>query len=246
MIRFTLYFIKTIITIIATLLVTSCNINFNGMETIMPKGDVVKKQILLNQNFDAIKVSNSINVILTQNNQTDVTVEAQENLLEYITITVEENTLVVKKDKNFGFNSTANVFISAPNIEKIKASSASNVNVTSQLKVSNLELEVSSAATIDLDVIAKNIEIESSSGSEINITGKVVELNIQSSSGSNVNAENLLSKNAEIKTSSGSTVKANVIENLNAKASSGSDIYYSKTPLNLISKISSGGNINMN
>ncbi|UYW00308.1 DUF2807 domain-containing protein [Flavobacterium agricola] len=123
MIRFTLYYIKLIIAFITALFFTSCNLNFNGMETIAHKGDIIKKEISLPSSFNKIKVSNALHVIVSQNAETKVWVEAHENLHEHISVSVEKETLVIKKDKNFKSNSVNTIYVTAPNIEKLKASS---------------------------------------------------------------------------------------------------------------------------
>lgn len=233
-----------IIAFIATLVLTSCTIN--GMDSIAPKGEVLIKNITLTSNFNKIKVSNGINVILTQNNESKVSVEANENLFDYIQIDVEDETLIIKKNKNFTYSCTQNVYVSMPVIEKIKASSASNITATNLIKSKKLTIDASSAASLELEVVAENLNLDFSSASQITLKGKVIELEIETSSAAEVNAESLICKNASVKASSASSIKVNAINNLISKASSGATILYSQSPNNLTINESSGGNIKLN
>ena len=244
MTRFTLYFIKMVIAVISALILTSCNITIN--DGIEPKGDVITKNVAITDNFNKIKVSNGLNVIVTQSKTSKVSIEAQENLIEYIEIFVDNETLIIKKNKNFKSNSTKNIYVLMPKITKIKASSASSVVSTSVIKSRDLELEASSAGSIEIEIVSENLEIDTSSGAQIIVKGKAVNLDIEASSGAYSNTENLISKDARLKASSGATIKVNTINKLDAKASSGASILYKQSPNNLTIKESSGGNIRLN
>ena len=225
------------------LLFSSCNINYNGLETVLPQGAVVKKEIVLDADFTKIKASNSVNVIVSQNNTCSATIEAHENLQKHILVEVKDQTLIIKKDKNFGPNSIANVYVSLPNLEAVKATSASNVKSNTLLKSNDLTITASSAATIELETVTKNLEIKASSASEVFLTGKTIELTMKSSSAAEVETEKLVSKNANVAVSSGATAKITALNNVSATASSGAQILYNANTEQILSKTSSGGSI---
>ena len=241
MIKIIIHITKFIIATITALLFASCNLNVNTVEG---SGNVTTEKRIVQGDFKNISVSNAIDVEIEQSDATEITVEADDNLQKEIITKVENGTLIIKcKFSSFRNVTMKKVTIKMPSLEKIEASSASNVQTKNVFQGENIDLESSSAATMDLNIESDNISATSSSGSSINVQGKALKVQTRASSGASIDAGKLLANEVNADVSSGGTINVHPIVSLKAEASSGGHINYDITPKSIEKKSSSGGSI---
>jgi len=171
-------------------------------------------------------------------------VEADDNVMKYIETTVNgDNLKIGLKDHVSLSNTHMKVFITAPQINGIKASSGSDVTVKDLLKnTGRLALNASSAGSITANIDAPEVEADASSGASIQLSGKTRDLNVTVSSGSDLKAGELSSENTVVNSSSGSSATVHASVSLNANASSGASIHYYGGG-NVQKNVSSGGSV---
>lgn len=232
--------------IFITLILTSCNANLNLGDGIDGSGNVVTEKRTIDVPFTKIDASTGVEVIVEQSATTEVEVEVDDNLIEYIVTKVENGTLIVKIDGNINTMESAIVRVSTKTIEGLESSSGATIRSKSTLKGTNLALKSSSGSTINADLEYEKVNCESTSGSEIKVSGKTLTLETKSSSGSEIEAQELAANEIFSQSTSGSNTTVNPIVLLNAKASSGSSIDYIKEPKKVIKEETSGGSVNFN
>lgn len=198
--------------------------------------------------FHGISVSNGIDVYMEQKNQEQVVVEADADIIDRVVTTVEGGILKVYMKNKSGFDlslntKTTKVFVSFKNIDKISASSGSDVSSKSLLKLGSIDIDASSASDINLELEAVDVAVESSSGSDVSLKGKAETLRVNASSASDVKASELQAKKCSATASSGSDVHVCATEELNANASSAADITYSGNPKRKDINESSAGDV---
>lgn len=241
MIKIIIHITKFIIATITALLFASCNFNMNTVEG---SGNVTTEKRIVEGDFKNISVSNAIDVVIEQSDVTEITVEADDNLQKEIITKVENGTLIIKcKYSSFRNITMKKVTVKVPSLEKIEASSASTVQSKNVFQGENIDLESSSAATMDLNIESDNISATSSSGSSINVQGKALKVQTTASSGATVDAGKLLANEVNADVSSGGSINVHPIVTLKAEASSGGHINYDITPKTIEKKSSSGGSI---
>lgn len=246
MIKLIVYITKAIVAIIVALLFGSCQYTFDLGDSIKGSRKVVTENRPVSGNFTHIEVGQGIDVEVTQSNIKSIKVEADDNIIEYITTDIVDGTLIIAMDKNVKNTKSRTVYVSLPIIESLRTSSGASIESENTLVVTSLDVKATSGSDITLQVEAENISCETSSGSEIDIKGKALKLQADSSSGSNIEANELLTNDVNASSSSGSSIDVHPILNLEAKASSGSDITYHNTPKTLTKKASSGGSVHSN
>ena len=230
---------KFILVTLTALLFASCNQN-----SIKGSGNVTIENRRIEGTFKSVEVSNAIDLVIEQADNTAISVEADDNLQKHITTKVENGVLIVACDYNSFFNiESKKVIVKMPIIEELSASSAATVSSSNTLKSENISIRTSSAATINIKVKSDNIRCKSSSGSSITLEGLALNLEAISSSGSSINADSLLVNDVTAKSSSGSTISVHPIVSLNAKASSGSNISYENQPKTIRKLVHSGGSV---
>jgi len=241
MIKIIIHITKFIIATITALLFASCNFNMNSIEG---SGNVTTEKRIVEGDFKNISVSNAIDVVIEQSDATEIIVEADDNLQKEITTKVENGTLIISC-KYSSFNDvTKKVTVKMPVVEKLEASSASSINSKKVILGEKMDLESSSASTININTESDSVICSASSGSTINVEGKALKLKTDASSGSTIDAKKLIANDIDADASSGASISIHPKVSLKAEANSGASINYEGSPKTLEQKSNSGGSIN--
>ena len=235
---------KQKIQIIALFLLTlfiSTSCIFSG-PSLRGDGNVVK-ETRKTKSFDEIKVSRGMNVYLSQGKKTNVVVEADQNLLDAIKISVEDNTLKITTNQSIRKATSKKVFVTTPNISLVKSTSGSNVYSKTVISSNKLELSSTSGSNLSLEIECGKVDVSTSSGSNIKLMGNATSFTGKASSGSNLKAEKLITKNCTSSVSSGANLWITAKDNFNGHASSGGNLFYYGDPKEKNIEKSSGGNI---
>ncbi len=193
--------------------------------------------------FSEIKVSRGMNVYISQGEQTQVLVKADENLLEAIETEVSGEKLTVTTNSNIRKASSKKVYVTTPHLRAIKSSSGAAVFSVTEINTNQLELSASAGSNMKLDIKTDESRASASAGANITLKGISYKFYGKASSGSNIKAEGLKTQNSETKVSSGANIWVSVDQSLEGNASSGGNIFYYGDPINTNINKSSGGNV---
>ena len=225
---------------IATIL-SSCSVNmFNRVNG---NRNVVSENRKAGEDFTKIKVSNGLDLYLTQGNTQKITVEADENLQEIIITEIDKGTLKIYSEKNIWKAKSRKVYVTVTNLEGLKATSGSDVYAKETLKVDDIAVSATSGADISISLDANAVTSSATSGSDVNLTGISNSHVSSATSGASIDAYDLQSKEVTVRVSSGADINIYASESIAAKASSGGDIDFKGNPKNVTKKSSSGGSI---
>lgn len=219
-------------------------------------------------NFSKLKASSSVHVFYTVSDAKSVKVETDsDDKLKFIKTEVENGTLNIfvdsgKKYKGIRFK-TLNVYVSGPSLSSVKASSSSDVKIENLNSANELDVRVSSSASIsgkfecpliNIDVSssgnlkaqleAKTVEVETSSSADVNLSGKTFILKVKSSSSSTCHANKLMAENVTADATSSADIYVYASKSLVAKASSSADINYYGNPSQVTADKNSSGSVN--
>lgn len=232
-----------LITFLLIMTLLSCNANLNLNDGVEGSGNVITEKRTINENFDKIAASTGVTVIVEQGSPTDIEVETDDNLMQYVITKVENGTLIVKIEGNINTMSSIDVRVRMSSIAGLESTSGSRITSKNTLKGSTIAVKSSSGSEIDAILEYENVSCESSSGSTITVAGKALKLETASSSGSEIDADELAANDVFSQSSSGSSTTVKPILKLDAKASSGSSIDYVQTPKTITKEETSGGTV---
>jgi hypothetical protein len=233
--------LKYLTTAILCIAITAC-VNGQLRKTVYGDGNVVKKERTVDS-FTGVKVSTGIDVFLSQGNKMSITVEADENLHEYIQTEVKGDVLNVYTDANIRKAKMKRVYVTMKEIDYLSTSSAGDMIGETPIKTDNLKLNASSAGDIKLEVYAKNVEADISSSGDMTLSGEADMFEADLSSAGDLNAYNFKIREADISVSSAGNADIYVTERLKARASSAGDVKYKGNPKYLDAHSSSAGGI---
>lgn len=192
-------------------------------------GNIVTDTRSITEDFTKVSASEGLMVYVTQADEFSIEVEADDNIIDLIDTEIRNGKLRINCSKNIG-RATKNIYVSLPKITELSGSSGSHLETKNTIKTSELEVDASSGAVLELEIVSNEIDIDASSGANLRISGTADEAIIDVSSGGNINAKNLITQNCNAGASSGGNVKVQVSRSLIADASSGGNISYSGEP----------------
>lgn len=233
--------LPTSLALLAVMLFASCNAN-----RITPNDNIVTHNIDVDHGFNALDVDAGIKVIFTQSAKTDVVVEAPDNVVNLLDVTIKSGKLKAGFKPNTRINGSCNVTIyaSSPSLNSIDLSSCAEIEIPqgldcsdrididvsssaalkiSSLKAISINLDCSSASQTEINGIdSKLLTIEASSSAAVTVKGRAANIEIEASSASQVEADGLEAHMGKAEASSAASVNCRV-GNLNAvEKSSGS------------------------
>lgn len=214
--------------------------------------------------FEKISASRAVKVIITDEIEDRIRIEADDNLMDHIVAEASGDELRISIDPKINSVSDIHVTVTVPDngrIRALEASSASEITCATALGAADISLEASSAANINAAVKAGVCSLEAtsaakikaaveagecrinaSSAAKIKLSGRADTARAELSSASKLAAAELVVKQWKIDTSSAASARIHCTEQLDAEASSGSSIHYEGDCSTDITK-SSGGSV---
>ena len=167
---------------------------------------------------------------MKQTGECSVVIEADEEILKYITTEVDGGTLKIgmKKPKPSCWNNvkTMNVYITVADLESIGLSGAVEFTTESKMKGDELGMEVSGATEVDLKLDYQKVKIVLSGASELDIEGQAQEVIVKSSGASEIDAFEFQVENLSVYASGACEAKVNATGTLKISASGACDVKY--------------------
>jgi hypothetical protein len=179
-------------------------------------------------NFKRISVGGSFDVEVKTGTTTQVTVEADDNIMKYIRISTSGDVLKIKTEGLHNYSNVhMKVYITTPLLNGINASASAEVRVLDPIKNNEkLSFQASSSADIEVEVEAPEVDVRASSSGSVNLSGRTKNYTAQASSSGDIRSEELLTENANVSVSSSGSAYVHASVSLNARASSSGDIVY--------------------
>ena len=187
--------------------------------------------------YKKLEISGAANVVYTQSDTLSLRIVANENEINNIITSVENETLVIKAKGNF--THSYKIFISGNSLNHITSSGASKITTTNQLLTDSLSLNVSGASDVTLNLKTKAIDVLLSGASNVNLEGTTQTLYSTISGASSLKAYKLLATTTNIKASGASSAKVYASEKINANATGSSSIKFKGEPKEVSAEASS-------
>jgi hypothetical protein len=213
------------ILIAASILISSCDV-MNG--TGVNGNGNIRTEKRSTGNFNAVKVSGSIDVEINIGDAYSVSVEDDDNILQYIVTDVHNGTLNVDYKDGYSINNDhAKVYVTAPSLDKLSVSGSGDITTQSILKNSRqIEINVSGSGNIKAQVDAPVINISVGGSGNISLTGHTKDFTCAVSGSGDVNCGGLESENATVKVSGSGNAHVFASVHLSATVSGSGDVYY--------------------
>lgn len=234
---------RTILFFSAIILVSfsSC-ISLDFDEGISGNGNVITQTLDI-EGFKGVHTSSGIDVYLSQADDYSVELEADENLHDHIIVERRGDMLYIGTEHSIRRAKSRNVFVEMPVLEALKISSAGDIKGEAPFEVNDLEIDVSSAGDLELDVIADAIDLSISSSGDCRLRGETRELDARLSSAGDLHAFDLLAGVVKVRVSSAGDARVTAGKEISMVATSAGNIYYRGDAAVKEARTSSAGDI---
>ena len=209
---------------------------------IQGEGDVVKKTIDVDD-FDGFTLAISGDVYLRQGSKTEMTIKAQENIIDNIELKMEGSHLKITYDRPVWRSKGIDIYITVPTLKRIGVSGSGDVSADEKFtNLKDLQIAVSGSGNITFECDAEDVESRVSGSGNVSIKGSGKSFSSRISGSGNVKAGDFEVADANISISGSGNVYVFATETLEARVSGSGDVRYKGQP-RLNAKTSGSGDI---
>lgn len=210
-------------------------------------GSIVTREITADD-FDEVKVGKAVKAVIVPAGEAQcITLRADDNIIDLITVCVDGRTLKIGSNCTRAF---CNVTIEARipdngHIRSLKASGASSIlhrgvvcgdeaeiecsgasKIEASVAARRCEVEMSGASKGELSVEADELEADVSGASKLSLRGKARRADMEASGASKIAAEELVAADCAVEAGGASSCRVNCTGTLDAEAGGASSIRY--------------------
>jgi hypothetical protein len=193
--------------------------------------------------FNGLSVSTGIDVYIAPGDEETLKVVTDENLLEVLKTEVRGNTLKIYFAESVCGTKSSKVYVRYSDIGSISVSSAGNLKGDGILVTDELNIELSSAGNLELNVEAEKIYVDISSSGKAFLSGRTEYLEAGLSSAGHLNAFELEAETGDVSVSSAGNAKVFITGEASFESSSAGNIIYRGDPEIRKKSSSSAGSI---
>lgn len=198
--------------------------------------------------YEAISVSGSFDVELVAGEEGTVTVNAEENLQEWIITEVKNGTLQIKTKDGVNiqpsiWKSGLSVTVPVEDIEAVSLSGSGEIIGKTPLKATEFSASMSGSGDVWLEVESDEVTANMSGSGDMDLKGSAGRFNVQISGSGDIRAYELEAQEVDASISGSADIEITVRENLTARVSGSGNITYRGNPGKIDSKSVGSGDI---
>jgi Putative auto-transporter adhesin, head GIN domain len=214
------------LTILFPALFTSCR--YMGGERIRGNGNIKTESRTTGQ-FSSVDVSSNIDVYVKQDSVAAVKIETDENLLEYMQITVDGGTLKIREEKGYNLrpSKSIKVFVSGPSFKHFEVSGACDIYTENNITSTDpITINLSGACNVKMDLKTPKINVDLSGAGTITLKGETKDFIVDGSGSTDVKCFDLMTENADIEMSGAGDAEVFASVKLDVHVSGAADVKY--------------------
>lgn len=193
--------------------------------------------------FKYVEIEDGIDLYITQSDNFTLSIEADQNLHQYIVTENKGDILKIYLSKSIFKSKSLKAFLNVMDLKGVDASGGSDVYFTEMMKLDDFSAICSGGSDIEIDIETNLLKVKVSGGSDVIISGQAKIFNAMISGGSDIKAFKLETTECNIEAKGGSDAEVNTNGKLFVKASGGSDIRLKGNPASIDSNMSGGSSL---
>lgn len=195
------------------------------------------------EEFTHIQFSGAYEVIMKAGDRPHIVVETDENLQEYIEVDQHGKRVIVTTTDRIRSREGIKVYVTFIKLNNIEVGGLATIESEDPIITDVLELEMSGAGSIDLEIDAEELDLSVSGAGAIKLRGQVDEQNIRMSGAGDLEAYGLVSKYCRIDLTGIGRAEIYVEDELEANISGVGIISYRGNPDKVRDNVSGLGKI---
>ena len=223
-------------------LLASCN--FMGGQRVSGNGHITTRDRQVGS-FSRVDVSGDVAVHIRQDGGNSVRIETDENLMEYVDVYTNGNTVVIRTKQGYNLNPSKQLiaYVSAPSFEEIGVSGACDIiGETPVTGSSPLSMHVSGDGDIKMEVDVPSVSTDISGSGSVTLKGKAGTFNADVSGSGDIKCFDLTTDNSKLDLSGDSDAEVTVNKQLDVTVSGSGDVRY-RGAANVSQRVSGSGSV---
>lgn len=197
--------------------------------------------------YDAIACAGQFDYILVAGTEGKITLEGEENLLQYIITEVKDNKLVIKTEKNINLkpsnNKTIKITIPFKDISEVSLAGSGDLWNEDVITATNLEIALAGSGDVVLNIEASNTEGKIAGSGDLTLKGSTNKLVAKVAGSGDFHGFDLQSNHTDVSVAGSGDAKVVCNESLKARVAGSGDIEYRGNPKTEDTKVAGSGSI---
>jgi hypothetical protein len=215
------------IALVSVVLLPSCRFH-----CIKGSGNHTTQNLKLDK-FSHIYIEGGYKVVLKQDSSYKVSIEADDNLMQYIHAESDGGELHIHNRKNICSRGEIIVNVGVGNLEELRGSGAVDFSSDGKLNTKDFKIKLSGSGKVDLDLTAANVITEGSGANEIRLKGQATSNKVDLVGSGKIYALDFVVGAYDIRTTGASHCEINVLNDLNVHTTGAAEIQYKGNPANV-------------
>lgn len=194
--------------------------------------------------FDSIRLSSIGNVYITQDGNTSLRIEGEDNIISHFETRLEGNILFIETEALVNLQPTkpVNIYVSMTEVKSLSVIGSGSIIGKNQITSDKIILGISGSGNIDLDVDVTNLDTAISGSGNVKLKGQAALHEIVISASGSVEAFDLDTETCEIDISASGNSKVSVSDELIVSISGSGSVQYKGDP-SVTQNISGSGSV---
>lgn len=214
-------------------------------ECIIGTGEIQSEDRLLKA-FTAIELKCSTDVIIrhkSMDEKNNVVIEAQPNLMPFITTKVSGSTLEIDMEGCVKTNQPMIVYVDIDRIDKISNDGSGNITCTEELISDELEIHQNGSGNISAIVRANHLELNLHGSGNVELSGNGNKIDIESNGSGSCDALMFIANEGKVNLNGSGAVSVFASKEMNLELNGSGSIHYGGKPEKLNTKKNGSGEI---
>lgn len=197
--------------------------------------------------FKEIVLAIPADLFISQGDNNEVIIEADDNVLEKINTEVRNGKLIIEFEKRYNYRgfSKIKIYVSMPEIEKLSLTGSGRIISNSPIKAEKIGFLLSGSGLIEIDeLVAGKVGVMITGSGDIKVKGKTKAnyLDATITGSGDFESVNLTFDKANLTITGSGSMNTSIVDELNAVITGSGKIYYQGNPL-IDARITGSGKI---
>jgi hypothetical protein len=235
---------KVYITTMILLFTISLNAQSWGNKRVKGNGNVTT-ETRNTGDYDGVSVGGFFDVVLVKGKEGKVTIEGEENLLEYIVTEVNRGVLKIKVEKGINMKTTRKLVVTVPveSIDRVSLGGSGNVKGETTIKTDDFDVSLGGSGNITLDVDATSIKSSIGGSGNIKLSGDADRMKSSIAGSGTIKAYELQVNYLKASIAGSGDIRVSVQDEIKATVAGSGSIYYKGNPPKIDTKSVGSGSV---
>lgn len=197
--------------------------------------------------YDAIACAGSFDYVLVAGTEGKITLEGEENLLQYIITEVKDNKLIIKTENHINLrpsnNKAIKITIPFKDIHSVSLAGSGDLWNEDVISSTNLEVALSGSGDVVLNIEASNTVGKVAGSGDLTLKGNTNRLEAKVAGSGDFHGFNLQANHTEVSVAGSGDAEVVSNESLKARVAGSGDIEYRGNPKTEDTKVAGSGSI---